>query len=289
MADRRQAGPPSRPGGIKICLVNRGTFIAAADRSQDLLAQPHQVGFELRQHGGGGEIPSERLVAVQQILGMLLNNNVDCIQQSLEIALLHKGRSEVRHDEIAHEHHALIRQMDEHGIVSFSSLHRDQLDACSSDLQLGATVDGDVRLEAAYVVEAEAFTEELLVESPRRIDFASNFFLIVASGIEPQARIQGAEIGVAANVVPVRVGNEDGRQFRQGWARTLAAPRTRPWRNPAVYRRRCRSARRPSSETTKVVFRELETRERVHAARHDLSDAPRRKEHVLKRRPPKKE
>ena len=36
----------------QVRLVNRGAFIAAADRGQDLLAQPHQVCFELRQHGG---------------------------------------------------------------------------------------------------------------------------------------------------------------------------------------------------------------------------------------------
>src|SRR6266550_4427146 len=105
--------------------------------------------------------------------------------------------------------------MDEHGIVGFSSLHRDELNACSPDLQFGTTNDGDVRLEAAYVVETEAFTEELLSKIPRRIDFASNFLLIVAPGIEPQARTQRAEVFVAANVVPVRVCNEDGCQFRK--------------------------------------------------------------------------
>ena len=105
--------------------------------------------------------------------------------------------------------------MDEHRIVGFSSSHRDELDACSPNLQFGTTIDGDVRLEAAYVVETEAFTEELLSTIPRRIDFASNFFLIVAPGIELQAWVQGAEIFVAANVVPVRVRNEDGCQFRK--------------------------------------------------------------------------
>ena len=89
--------------------MNRGTFIAAADRSQYLLAQPHQVCFELRQHGGGGEITRERLVAVQQVLGMLFNNNVNRIEQSLKIAFLHKGCPKIRHDEIPHKHLTLIR------------------------------------------------------------------------------------------------------------------------------------------------------------------------------------
>src|SRR2546430_1908330 len=105
--------------------------------------------------------------------------------------------------------------MDEHRVVGFSSVHSDELYACSPDLQFGTTIDGDVRLEAAYVVETEAFTEELLAKIPRCIDFTSNFLLIVAPGIEPQARIQRAEIFVAAHVVPVRVCNEDGCQFRK--------------------------------------------------------------------------
>src|SRR6266446_1993436 len=163
--------------------------------------------------------------------------------------------------------------MDEHRVVGFSSLHRDELDACSPDLQFGTTIDGHVRLEAAYVVETEAFTEELLPKIPRRIDFASNFFLIVASGIEPQARIQSAEIFVAANMVPVRVRNEDGCQFRkvgrvhsQCLVRNLGGIRS------------CTGVDADQLSSVvgnnEIVFRELETRERIYAARHDLGDAP---------------
>jgi len=57
--------------------------------------------------------------------------------------------------------------------VSFASLDRNELDACSSDPQLGAAIDGDIRLEAPHVVEAEAFAEELLVENGRRTEFAA--------------------------------------------------------------------------------------------------------------------
>src|SRR5260370_27011885 len=159
------------------------------DRIQYLLAQPHQVCFELRQHGEGSEIPGERLVAVQQVLGMLLNNNVDRVEQSLQIAFLDKGRPKIRHDEISNEHNALIRQVDEHGVVSFSSLYRDELDARSPDLQLGAMVDRDIGLEAAYIVEVEALAEEAFIEDRRRVEFASNLFLVVAPGIELEPRI----------------------------------------------------------------------------------------------------
>src|SRR5216684_1963661 len=108
---------------------------------------------------------------------MLFNHDVNGIQQALQIPLLYKRRPEIRHDEIAYEQNALIRQVDEHRIVSFSSLHRNQLDSGSPDLQLRATVDGDVRLEAAKAVGAVAFTEELFIEDSRRSQFASNLFL----------------------------------------------------------------------------------------------------------------
>src|SRR5713101_1705568 len=163
--------------------------------------------------------------------------------------------------------------MDEHGVVSFSSMHRNYLNARPPNLQVRAAVDRHIRLEAAYLVETEAFTEELLTKNPRRIDFASNFFLIVAPGIEPQARIQGAEIFVAANVVPVGVRDEDGCQFRK-------AGRVRSQRlvcNLGGIRSRTGIDTDQLSSIVgnhEMVFREFETRERIYAARHDLGDAP---------------
>src|SRR5229473_2229393 len=166
--------------------------------------------------------------------------------------------------------------MDEHGVVSFSSMHRNQLNARPSNLQVRAAVDRHIRLEAAYVVETEALTKELLTKLPRSIDFASNFFLIVAPGIEPQPRIQGAEIFVPANVVPVGVRNDDGCQFRkagcvraQRLVRNLGGIRSctgvDTYQLSSVVRNH------------EIVFREFEARERIDAARHDLGDAPRRK------------
>jgi hypothetical protein len=49
--------------------------------------------------------------------------------------------------------------------VSFSSQHGNELDAGSSDLQLGATIDREVGFEAKNVVNAEAFAEKWLVEN----------------------------------------------------------------------------------------------------------------------------
>jgi len=97
---------------------------------------------------------------MQQMLRVLLYHDINRVKQPLEIAFLHKRSPEVGHDEVSHEQDTLVRQMDEHSIVSLSSLHGDELDGRSPDLQLCATVDRYVRLEAAYIVEAEAFAEE---------------------------------------------------------------------------------------------------------------------------------
>src|SRR6267143_5659087 len=132
----------------QVCLMYRATLIAAARCGQDLLAQPYKIYFELRKHRGGGEIPRERLVAMEKLPRILLYHDIDRIQQPLKVALLDERCAEIRHDEITDEQNALIRQGNEHRIVGFASLHRYELDACSADLQLGAAVDGDVRLEA---------------------------------------------------------------------------------------------------------------------------------------------
>src|SRR5260370_972642 len=137
--------------GNQVCLMYHATLIAAARCGQDLLAQPYQIYFELRQHRGRGEIPRERLVAMEQISRILLYHDIDRIQQPLKVALLDERCAEIRHDEIADEQNALIRQVDEHRIVSFASSHRNELDARSPGLQLGAAIDGDVRLAPPYV------------------------------------------------------------------------------------------------------------------------------------------
>src|SRR3989454_3322088 len=175
--------------GNQVCLMYRATLIAAARCGQDPLAQPYQIYFELRQHRGRGEIPRERLMAMEQIPWILLYHNIDRIQQPLKVALLDERCAEIRHDEIADEQNALIRQVDEHRIVSFASLHRNELDAGPSDLQLGLTLDGNVRLEASYVVDAEGFAEELLIEHARRTEFTGDLFSVVAPRVEVQAGI----------------------------------------------------------------------------------------------------
>ena len=109
----------------------------------------------------------------------------------------------------------LVRQFDEHRIRRFSSPHRDKPDTRPADLQLYGMVNGNIRLETADVIRVEAFAEEVFGEDPRRIEFAGQLVLVIAPGIETQVRIQRTEIRVSANMVPVGVGNEGGRQWRQ--------------------------------------------------------------------------
>src|SRR5207237_10254185 len=100
--------------GNEICLLNHCVFVAAADRGKDLLAQPGQIDLELRQHRNRPEIPSERLVAVQQDSRVLLNQNINGVQEALQIALLAERCAKIRHDEISDKHDTQVRQFDKH-------------------------------------------------------------------------------------------------------------------------------------------------------------------------------
>src|SRR6059036_3846788 len=101
------------------------------------------------------------------MLGVFLYHDVDRVQQPLQIALLDEWRTKIRHDEVAHKENALIRQFDEHRVRGFSSTHRNKPDARSTDFQLGGLVNGDVRLECAYVIQLKARAEEVFIENAR--------------------------------------------------------------------------------------------------------------------------
>ena len=59
----------------------------------------------------------QRLVAVQEMLRLALRNDVDRGQQSVEVAFLDEGRAEVRHDEVADEHHAEVGKVNEQRVA----------------------------------------------------------------------------------------------------------------------------------------------------------------------------
>src|SRR5258707_15879732 len=76
-------------------------------------------------------------------------------------------------------------------------------------------VYGSVRLEIPYIFEIEALAEKVSADGLRRVDLAGYLFLVVTSGIEAGFRIQTAKIGLSADVVPMRMCDEDGGQLRQ--------------------------------------------------------------------------
>ena len=61
--------------------MNRATFITPAHRVWTWSRSHTEVCFQLCQHGGRGEIPRERLVAMKQIPGIFLHYDVDRIEQ----------------------------------------------------------------------------------------------------------------------------------------------------------------------------------------------------------------
>src|SRR6266478_9127575 len=166
--------------------------------------------------------------------------------------------------------------MDEHGVVRFSAVNGDQLNARSSDFQLGGAVYGCVRLKIPHIFKIEALAEEVFADGLRRVDLTGDFFLIVASGIEAGSRVQTAKIGLSADMVPMRVCNEDGGQLRQ--IRRIVTKRlvcrlggvgpgsrVDPDQLPAIV------------GNDEIVFRELETGKRIDAARNNLGNTARRK------------
>src|SRR6266404_4699205 len=166
--------------------------------------------------------------------------------------------------------------MDEHGVVRFSAVNGDQLNARSSDFQLGGAVYGCVRLKIPHIFKIEALAEEVFADGLRRVDLTGDFFLIVASGIEAGFRVQTAKIGLSADMVPMRVCNEDGGQLRQirriGTKRLVCrlggvgpGSRVDPDQLP------------PIVGNDEIVFGELETGERIDAVRNNFGNAARRK------------
>src|SRR5215472_7507026 len=87
--------------GNQVCLVDRATLITPAHRAQHLVAQPREVCLKLCQHGGGGENSRERLVAMQQIPGILLHSGLNRVDQRMEIGLVEEIGTEIKNDEIA--------------------------------------------------------------------------------------------------------------------------------------------------------------------------------------------
>src|SRR5258708_1106561 len=137
-------------------------------------------------------------------------------------------------------------------------------------------VYGCVRLKIPDIFEIEALAEKVFVDGLRPVDLAGYFFLIVTSGIEAGFRIQTAKIGLSADGVPMRMCDEDGggvREVRGGGPEGLVCrlggvgPGSRVDSDQLP----------PIVGNDEIVFGELETGERIDAARNNFGNAARRK------------
>src|SRR5256885_4932734 len=137
-------------------------------------------------------------------------------------------------------------------------------------------VYGCVRLKIPDIFEIEALAEKVFADGLRRVDLAGYFFLIVTSGIEARFRIQTAKVSLSADVVPMGMRDEDRGELRQ-----IGSIRTQCFVGGLCGI--CTSSRvytdqlSPIVRNDEVVFGELETGERIDAARNNLRDAARSK------------
>src|SRR5215475_4983087 len=105
--------------------------------------------------------------------------------------------------------------MEKQGVARFSALNRNALDPGATDGQIRGALDGLIRLEVAHVFEVDALAEEMFRERLGRVELAGDFLVIVASGVEARLRYEAVEKSVPANVIPMRVGDQDGGQRRE--------------------------------------------------------------------------
>src|SRR6266542_5222941 len=152
----------------------------------------------------------------------------------------------------------------------------DQLKFRSADVQVRSLVDRNVWFVAQNIVGTESLPEELLPEDLWPVEFLFEFFLVVASPVKLGTRVQPAEVGVTAHMVPVCVSNEHGRQRRQSWRKGLqclictfcevrAGARVNADEVVSVLR------------NNEVVFREFEAGQRVNSTGNHLGNPPWRK------------
>src|SRR6516162_2479897 len=97
----------------------------------------------------------------------------------------------------------------------------DQLERRSADVQVGSIVDRNVRLVTQKILRTELLSEELLREDSWPVGLLFELFLIVASPIKLGTRVQAAEVGMTADMVPWGVRKERGCSGAPPWRKGL--------------------------------------------------------------------
>src|SRR5262245_10480035 len=173
------------------------------------------MALQIREHGWRSKYTGQRFMTVKQIPWIFLHYDIDRIEQSIQASLFNKGRTEIWHNKVTDEHHAVIGKMDKKRIAGFSPLYRNEFDSRSSNLNLCMAGDSCVGFETANVLQIEAAPEEDLAETTGTVEHRRELFSVVFTGKKLQARIETAKVLVPSDMIPVRVGHQNGCQFWQ--------------------------------------------------------------------------
>src|SRR4029450_8976947 len=99
-----------------------------------------------------------------------------------------------------------------HAVARLTSGDRNQLEARAADRHLRLASDQDVGPEALEVLPGKSLAEEARGEGRRRGERARELLAVVLARVELHVRAAASEERVAADVIPVRVSDEDRRQ-----------------------------------------------------------------------------
>src|SRR5262249_37134405 len=162
-------------------------------------------------------------------------------------------------------------EINHHCIVRFAPVSQDQLDLRSADVQIRSVVDGNVRFVAQDFVGAESVTEEWFLEGARPAEVLLELILIVASTVILGTRAQAVEIGMTADMIPVRMSDKYRRQRRQ--SRSVCPQRfigsLRGVRaGPRVYTKKLMAV----LGKYEVILRKFEAGQHVNTPGNDLPD-----------------
>src|SRR6266496_2253635 len=200
--------------GNKIHFMNRRAFVTSTDGGEHLVPQPCQVSLQVGKNQWRREVPCERLVSMKEVLRVAASDKIKRIEQPGKIALFVERCTQIRHEDVPHEHYFSIGKIDQHGVVGLAPSSRDQLDLRSANVQAGPFVDRHVRLVPSKILKAKPLSEKLFTEGVRRVEFSVEFLLIVLPTVKPGTRVQPPEVRMATDMVPMRMSNQHGGERR---------------------------------------------------------------------------
>ena len=199
----------------QVGLLNRAARCAGLDFAQHSVAQPGELNAQIGEHLGRPEDACQRLMAVQQDARLQRIHLVDGLEHAVDASLLDEGRTEVRHQDVAGEQHAVLGQTDQQRVVGLAATRGQQLEARSADRELGRAIDAHVGTVGEHVVELEALAEEAPHDGRITSSVVRELGRVVAAADETHRVRQASEVALAADMVPVRMRHQHGGQWRQ--------------------------------------------------------------------------